>query len=1577
MEANNNFSAGQNTDISKVFQNKDSYLQALNFRATTELGNSNAALVNIKGNECKVQFPTSQDIFKIKVVDLGGTTDDTVSITINGQTTSVIAITKSTTGLELYNAIKQLRNCFESSYSGPDPLLTPTFTVAYRNDYVIISQQPVYTSCSPTASIFPTTTFTKTSGSPRWTLMFETVEGTYTNTQINGSYILTNNQYRIIGSTFIDEDLYLLTADSPLAFIPEHDSFTGVGSIWKLSIDDVTRDSTLTLLYTNYLDFTVEHPVAPSAILGRYESKEIKRIYWTDFYNKIRTCNIADPQLMALDPTQLSVIPSFNFELPILQDILTGSLPVGTYELSYRLKKTIGSVTNYTQPSNMVNLVAANPNDTSASGFVAYQGSTAGNSGRSITWKLDNLDTDFDLIEFIVLHRDTKTNLATCYVLSDLTVTESKTITVSTLDNLDTIELDEFVSLQVGFNYAKTVDTKDNRLFWGNVKNDRQDISNKFDARAFRAKTPGGNDIRLTHGGVELANLTLAQAEALPVTHDAINQYYDSNGNENNDPVLGRACYYKPNDPGNKLGGKGKYIEYEFYTESIDLSDLSVTEGSSGDFNIYSGIPYSNQSGLSGITTPLDLVLGTTDSNNQLYPIKGVAATKNPYVTSALKGFQHEEIYRFGIQFFDDQGFPMFTEWIGDIKFPKYSDPNPGGPTGDFRNSYLNGTTIKGQILGIKFTVNVREISKAIGAYQIVRVERTQNDKSILATGIITQPRTATGVDPHLGGGLYYDTVPNSFIHLPVDPNPPYPGYAYRPDPSQLGLETLCPDFSPEPSDGETNAGAFVMTIDSFDFQTNGYTFKSNDKILVRSILKPVNSYNARLGVGNPRYRKSFDNGFHWLTNDNKKGTLPSYDTPNVFGIGSSGCGLGGKFQTGFDSDEMPHFIHFYVDNSFPNDVIKTIIDGKEVAAGNSSSVIGGYTYVNHMRCYGNPTLPEYSLNGIPAYGSKTVGICLSTGLDPSTYACVASTGNKFFVLYYRYNASQYGGNTYVERTNSTYIPCGSLIPIKRDNKTLANNLNISFDCFGGDIHLNYHDHQKLYKHLQGDGADMALFRYYPFDGGSASDYTGNCTGHSELVAFNMGVTYMFPCTNNNNQAVRYGNHTDTSLTGSSGYGNEQYNYANYHSNERNILTYFPKPLNFQTTDEWRARVFFSEVKFDNETQDSWSQYLPNSFYDVEGNYGGINCLITLNNQVYYIQDRAIGQLLINPVAQVDGGIGAPIQLGQSAETIQRHQNIAIDIGTKHQWSVYRSPNQFVFLDVRHKKLYSFSQEGLRPISDLYGQRNFFVKRLHDNNLINDNPIKDSGILTTYDYYHNEFLITIVNDNDATDKDEYYTLAFNELTNKFTGMYSFLPNIYLNNNRYLFSNINRGNLRTSIYLHNYGAYGNFYNTQYPSTLKVLVNDNPLYTKIFDNLVWISESIKDNLEWSDDLNITPGAVTNPLFPDDVPYPQDTFTKVRCYDQYQNTDFVNLTLTPPSNNLRKTEQGFNLQIPRNKFNYDTTAINTKSLFDTTALTKTTFGERIRDKWMIVDLYYPNTQNNRFVIHNLKTLYKVSDR
>lgn len=1566
METNNNFSGGMNSDLSKIFHSKDSYLQALNFRGVTTLGESNGSLVNIKGNECNIKLPKLCNTYKIQVTDLGGLNDDVVTITINGQTTAPINIAEGVVGLAIYNAIKNLVNCYETT--NPITNVTKSFAVAYADNYVILYQQPIYEDCIPTGvAIDPIVVINRTATDIRYTLQFVNILGEFVNTR--EFYTEGVSDLIIIGSQFIDENIYLFTCEDT-DVIPANDSFTDIGAIWKLSIDNVTRLSTLTLIYSNYLDFTKFHPIAPTAVLGRYESANLQRLYWTDFYNSIRTVEVTNPQLFALNPALLSVFPGVTFELPLLKEFGNGSLTQGTYELAFRLKKTGGQISNYSQTSNMVHLLG-NENAT----FSEYENNISGigNSSRSITWTLNNVDTAWDSMEFIILYRVSKTDLPVIYVAPEQNITTE--FTLNTIpEGWDIISLEEFLTLSSGFTHAKTVETKDNILFWGNVKSIKQkEISNVFDARAFRSKTSLGDDIYIKDVGTPY---TLADAILTPKTDDMINEYYDSVGEPGTN-----ACYYQPGSA--VLGGKGANISYEFGTENILLSDMKASLGSSGDWLISGNTNTSeNYTTSSGIVTtiPQDLILGTTDSDDQIYLIEGVGTSKNPYVTSVMRDYQYEEIYRFGIQFFDLQGAPYFTEWIGDIKMPAASDSNTvnRGPQSitanifDFRNSFLLGDQIWGQTLYIKFTVNVSSIAEYISGYQIVRVERTEQDKTILGSGMLTNTfvDSDTLVHATLGGGMHLET--KGFLGTITFPPffaPLSYGKPYWPWPSQDSLETLVPGTL----HNEEDVSKLILTYDCFDFMTNGYSYREGDKILIRSSVVAVNRERANNIFANPRYRLGFNNLGQWLSNTQTIGTAPSYVDPEIF------PGVSNRYVTGFDSEEMPFYLLFYVDDQvllsdpFNLGFNKPIRSGQTVNPGDDvSGILGGsLNFKNSLWAYG----PDVD-DTVPGIGSKTVVLTFNNpnGIWPEDYY-INGSNKKLMGLYYRPNNLQYNGATYAARSNNEYVACGSFIPLNRNQQILVNNKNISFKCYGGDVHVNYWDHQKISK-----GTDSTPIRIYKWDAGGTG-YPGSVLGATISTDFNIGNVFYFPCKNSNNQGVRFGQHADRYLISNVYNSPDEFGYESYHSNEKNVTKFFPKPFNFVINDEWRSRIFYSKVKIDNEVEDSWSVYPITQFYDVEGNYGGITSLIALNQNVYYIQEKGVGVLMINPVSMLTGDAqGFPISLGNGSQTIQKHYYKSIDSGSRHQWSVYRSQSAITYIDIRQKKICLFNGEAINPISDLKGQRGFLYKRLHEALVDNDNPIIGKGLLATYDYQNNEFLYTFKNNKIGKfglpdpASDENLTISYSEFQDAFVSMYSFVPNIYINNNRFLWSVDNDINI-SKVYLHNYGTYGVFYNqAPSPSSLKLIVNEQPLFTKVFDNLVWLSESVNDNIEWSDDLNLYPGSITQPSYPDNVNIKNTTFDKVRFYNEYQNTDWVDLTY---GTNLRKVEQQFNVQIPRNKFDYDTTSPSTVSIFDPAKLTKTTFGERMRDKWMNIDLSYNNLLGLRFVIHNIKTLFRVSDR
>jgi len=1608
MEAVNDFSRGMQSDVSKLIQAKNTYLEAINFRPFTELGASNTSLVTIKGNECGVKFPTMNDIFKLKIDIKDNTTfTDTIDFTIIGpwgtDTVTGFTVNSSTNIFTLYQEIIALPN-YGTEY-----------TAAYKDDYIMIYQRTTTVDCVDDVSPFTVDISENSAPGTQNTIWYVKPDGTFVNNPIG----LGDDTFFIpaavdplipIGYTTILEDVYLFVAEDNPAYtdiypsgigIPTNDSYSYPGYIFKLQYDESTSATTLTLVYAAYLNFTKYAAIAPSAAIGRYESQEIQRIYWSDFYNKVKTLNVTDPQVMAINPILTGLNPSVGFDIPIMTNIIAGSLNVGTYELCYRLKQTLGAITNYSTVSNMVHLASPSITD-----FLNYEGSVPGsNSNKGIRFKISNVDNAYDVIEYIVLFRDSDTDVCKVYSLDEENIPTSGIVTVdvTSLASADEILLTDFLAIQSSFTHAKTVDTKDNRLFWGNVKTKRGSLPS-WDARAFRAKTTdpiglvNNDDVYLINNGVSTGAITQAAAEAFPETYDCINEYYDNTGGFGTD-----ACYYKPGAAyvggSPVLGGAGANISYEFGTLSISLDDNDTMYNYDAGYNIYSDVPFRN---VNGDTRTQTLLSSPNDSPNQTYTLDTFNSMKSPYRSSLLKGFQHEEIYRFAFEALDLEGNPYFSKWIGDIKMPSYGDPNTNpDPTAlaygvtDFRLSY-NGSSPNsnvyatyGQVLYIKFEVDVTAIKDVISGYRIVRMERDTNaNKTILGCGLITPTYAENAVSNDVFLPSCWRYVNRT---IPTILNPANQGKPWNPSPSQDVWETLTIDAA---THGSMDPKArTTKTFDCFDFfVNNGFSAATGDKMLIRSKQTSKNYVDALAGnsMGYRWWDYSNGNGADWYNIGGPPRTMnalkPLVESvfplfgPGAYGIDAynfnTGLGATVNHQTGYDSDQMPYYIHKYMDNnifgtfatvSASGTYNVTIDEAQWVEAGiNETAAFGtGAVYCNYGRTYG--TGGQKTIN--PCIGHSTLAMSIALNETAAPFSCDPSTdAGKLLALYYRPNTNQYGGNTYASRAGNTYIACGSYIPIKRNGLVLTNNLSLTIDTLGGDIQLGYWDMQKASKDVSNGSASGPIFEYYGHGAAIDTQYAGGLGVTPLQAEATVSVTLMFPCTNIANSEMRFGAHINRNLTSNVYIQPDTNTYANYHSNESNVVKYFSEPLDFVESDKWINRVHYSEVKYNNETKDSWQVYKTNNFYDVEGNYGSINALVAFKENLYYIQERGFGILYVNPMTAVTSDNNIPVVLGLGA-TIQRHNYIKLDVGTMHQWSVFRSPDNISFIDSRHKTQYMFNGQSLQPVSDLKGQRNFFIKRFHPDIILRDNPIIGKGVHTTYDFYHKEFLTTFNNEHDPADVSyEQYTIAYSEAIDAYSSLYTCVPKTYFNNNRYIFSFDNT----ESIYVHNVGYYGTFYEVENPSYLKVLVNDNPKYTKVFDNLILTTESIDDQIEWIDEV-ITPSSNTQ-VYSDNINMLTDTFNELRCYTDAYNTDWTALVL---DFNLKKKEQSWFTPVPRNKVEYDTLTPSTSSIFDPAVLTKLDFGERLRDKYMVVDLKYNNADNRRFIVHNLRTMYRPSAR
>jgi len=481
MDSINVFQDGMSSDMSKLYQSNKQYLSATNLRPVTTYGGSNGAMVNIKGNACQISFPQLQNIYKLGFVKITGNTG-VRTITINGQTTDEITINESTTTADVVPYIKNLSNCFNGTYNN-----SRTFDVSYDNDYIYIHQQPLYAGCEVNSSYEPTISITSISGLS--TLIYIDSDG-LTVGSATPFITVTNENLVVIGSTYIGETVYIFTCGET--------NSTGLGQIWEFEYDELTYLNTLKLIYNNYLNFSKEFSIPPSAAVGRYETPAIQRIYWSDNNNPVRSLNVKDDNTMAISIDLINLRPSINMSVPTLFDIEQGNAvdnlnTVSTYQCAYRLLKNNGAITNYSPLSNIVYPTLANLDNyvNTAVNFSGISGES-GTVDKALVWKVDGIDTNFDIIEFVIIIRSAPTPDGFTIFKFDSQAINNQTSLTTTFVNdtakhtLNEITLDEFLIENTTFTHAKTLEQKDNRLFFGNIRNALSSVINNFDTRTFR-----------------------------------------------------------------------------------------------------------------------------------------------------------------------------------------------------------------------------------------------------------------------------------------------------------------------------------------------------------------------------------------------------------------------------------------------------------------------------------------------------------------------------------------------------------------------------------------------------------------------------------------------------------------------------------------------------------------------------------------------------------------------------------------------------------------------------------------------------------------------------------------------------------------------------------------------------------------------------------------------------------------------------------------------------------------------------------------------------------------------------------
>jgi len=912
--------------------------------------------------------------------------------------------------------------------------------------------------------------------------------------------------------------------------------------------------------------------------------------------------------------------------------------------------------------------------------------------------------------------------------------------------------------------------------------------------------------------------------------------------------------------------------------------------------------------------------------------------TQNNTYNKNNKYFKDEEIYRWGLIFYNKYGQKSLPKWVADFK----------APAGNLRNLY---NTLKVDfknefLLWLNTSSNFETEYDIPVGYKVLIAERTINDKTIVANGFLTSMmidyKTTNGNADSLilSNKSITDTLPKLPNILARNTNSTSVYGNTQPLKRSLHLEPMQYTFGSGRSQPNTEiqrsrksgdvAGRFYQYNSMMQMYSPEILFNEtiplsqNLKFKVKGIV--TNNDNNSWG----RIIKPTDNTIQ----DEVKainGISSFYSTSKEPIIGNADLvydkGLI-SHPNGSDSNRVVNTLFYrkYAQNDmnnnsliFSNPINKVIYDvygipevtekGQDFTTYNNDPK---YRYSNSLQSFYSDGDSDWDDKGLynrkiisnNSYGNKCITFVLgSNGTTNSwdrtkletLYSNTTNTGdNKSMIGEFVksdveiYLGNIYGGNTYEDKKRTSYLEVGNLI--KLSTTSTLPDLSIIIDSPGDTFVRNF-----KFLRITNTDTDILAQGVYKYE---------------EIVEVLCETTVDLK--NRNDLSI---NEWDSKFQ----YQDEEYHkYNRVYSQMSNLVQNKDINYNIKKLNSFDTNIIASKLKSSGELIDSWTDILQNEVITLDGKHGSINSLTNFNDQIYGIQDKAFAFISINPRVQIQGDDGISVELG-SGSVLQEYKYISTESGTINKWSVVPTSKGIYYYDLLNKSFMVFSGQ-IGSISDIKMMHSYFISNTELEGLKTDNPLIKQGVSSGYDQINNDIFMTFHRNSNS------FTISYNESRNQFISFYDYIPSMYISKGQYFITT--NPNLR-SIYRQYAGNYNNFYGINYPSYIILNVNPEADLDTVFDNIMYKSEVYLNDIDQSD----------------------KTLTKVRLYNEYQDSGLIPLTVGRNSN-LRRKFRDWNAILPRNQ--------NSR--------------ERIRNPWVKLVLQFDNTSNYKLILHDMIISYSV---
>lgn len=681
------------------------------------------------------------------------------------------------------------------------------------------------------------------------------------------------------------------------------------------------------------------------------------------------------------------------------------------------------------------------------------------------------------------------------------------------------------------------------------------------------------------------------------------------------------------------------------------------------------------------------------------------------YITpSGETYFMKGELYRLAFQAYNNDSTRFFSIPLGDVMIPALGDlissiDDSGNPI-ITSQKYVNQSIENGVLYGhgIKMKIEVRlncELQSLIPMYQLVYVERTEDNRTILCQGISAPLERVQD-----NGDSDYrmpDDVRNKWT-LPYYGGPTYEKKALE-NYDNYGEDD---QYTANDHPRRVMTNRSLMYFDSPDlyYEKISDQYVKTSKINILAKLRTDHTpevirehggvvgtlYGTDISYGDEVYPKFSRK----ILEDNLEGEINAEDLPRA----ADEVKESGTFESYFINVSV--FANYSPFNR--EIVIKDAIEMKrgEVIAGTALALDNALSnnsfglpsqpwyYGSYQRDWknqsGRPNAPMFA-GALTSPGYKTIFIKTEEDLFdeafhgpvvlPKIDSQIRLGGTRYGECYDVYplinlvrnnRESIFGGRTVEAYSKNTYIPLSRTIP------TLKSSNNAQIFTVGGDVRVTLNIRTK-----NDAGNDEIIKRDFNNHGGARDK------GDIENVWLR-------------NAAWVYAVVLETQVEPKWSYDYEFYRESNSHSfeaergelinnayfNTNTLKSYAPKPFKFKDDPNQDNIIAVSDVKLAGEYYDAWTIFKPNNFYaELEKNKGFISNLFKQEDTLFVIQEQQTSELYIGVDRLITDQQGNPINIQQGSGTVVEGHKVISKFGTSIRRAVVESEYGATFFDER------------------------------------------------------------------------------------------------------------------------------------------------------------------------------------------------------------------------------------------------------------------------------------------------------